>query len=274
MTDKQMPLGQVSTYPENYDPSLLFAVSRAPKRVEVGLHPEHPGFVGEDVWNAWEVSWLLPSGKPVVAIADIRVPALSPNIIESKSLKLYLNSWNQHVANEFAQVAQTMTHDLTQAAGAPVSVTLIPIQQADQYFNIAPTQAICIDELEVSISQYQPQGNLLRLTGSKRVSQTLVSHLLKSNCPVTSQPDWGSLFVSYQGPEIDHEALLRYVISFRQHTDFHEQCVERAFADLQALGSFDELTVWARYVRRGGLDINPWRSTHLAQARNDRHVRQ
>lgn len=273
MTDKQMPLGQVSQYPGQYDPSLLFAVSRAPKRQEINLAADAPGFVGQDVWNAWEVSWLLPSGKPVVAIAEIRLPALSPNLIESKSLKLYLNSWNQHVAASSDRVVAQIEKDLSAAAGAPVTVAVTPVAQAAQSFAVQSDEAKCIDELDIEVNSYQPEADLLAL-GEGEVSETLVSHLLKSNCPVTSQPDWGSLFVRYQGRQIDHESLLRYVVSFRQHTDFHEQCVERAFADIQRLGNFESLTVWARYVRRGGLDINPWRSTHESVADNDRHVRQ
>lgn len=273
MTDKQMPLGQVSQYPEQYDPSLLFPVSRAPKRQEINLDVNAPGFVGQDVWNAWEVSWLLPSGKPVVAIAEIRLPALSPNLIESKSLKLYLNSWNQHVASSTQGVIAQIEHDLSAAAGAPVSVSITPVAQAPQSFSVKDCDATCIDDLDIEVNNYQPEAGLLSL-GQNEVSETLVSHLLKSNCPVTSQPDWGSLYVRYTGTQIDHESLLRYVISFRQHTDFHEQCVERAFADIQRLGAFESLTVWARYVRRGGLDINPWRSTHEPIADNQRHVRQ
>ncbi|WP_119394163.1 NADPH-dependent 7-cyano-7-deazaguanine reductase QueF [Salinibius halmophilus] len=273
MSTKQMPLGQVSQYPEQYDPSLLFPVPRAPKREEIGLSPEQPGFVGQDVWNAWEVSWLLPSGKPVVVIAEIRVPALSPFLIESKSLKLYLNSWNQHVSPDAEVVGKTIATDLSNAAGAEVEVRLVGLNEAQAAFAVQHDDAICIDDLPVEIDQYQPQGNLLAVNNDQ-ANETLVSHLLKSNCPVTGQPDWGSLYVRYRGSKIDREALLRYVISFRQHTDFHEQCVERAFADLAAIGQFDSLTVWARYVRRGGLDINPWRSTDKAEAENGRHVRQ
>lgn len=273
MTNKTMPLGQQSEYPNAYDPSLLFAVPRAPKRKEIGLSPTAPGFVGEDVWNAWEVSWLLPSGKPVVAIAEIRIPALSPNLIESKSLKLYLNSWNQHKAASQSGVQAQIEADLSDAAQAPVTVSLFAMSDDLSGFAVAREQAVCIDELDIDVEQYQPQSDLLRVQ-AEQTSEQLVSHLLKSNCPVTGQPDWGSLYVRYQGPKLDRSALLRYVISFRQHTDFHEQCVERAYRDIAALGEFQSLTVFARYARRGGLDINPWRSSHQAKADNLRHVRQ
>lgn len=271
--NKELLLGQLTQYPEQYDAGLLFPVARAPKWLELGLDPAQLPFVGEDVWLAWEVSWLNTKGKPVVAVAEVRLPANSPNIIESKSFKLYLNGFNQLQLANWQAAEALMVKDLSQAAAAPVSVRLLSLAQAEQLLSVCPVQAICIDDLDIDCQHYQPRPQLLRQS-ELPVKQSLVSHLLKSNCPVTGQPDWASLVIDYRGGQLDLEALLAYVVSFRMHTDFHEQCVERIYQDLWSLGGMQELTVYARYLRRGGLDINPWRSSHQPVADNRRLVRQ
>jgi 7-cyano-7-deazaguanine reductase len=268
------PLGKRSAYVSRYAPELLFAIPRAPKWAELGLSAQALPYRGVDYWTCFELSWLLPSGKPVVAVAEFAIAADSPNIIESKSFKLYLNSLNQTIfANETA-VRQSLTRDLSAVAGKPVSVRLFSLEEVTRQ-GLAALPGACIDGLEVAINEYAaPNPGLLRCDVSRSVEETVHSHLLKSNCPVTGQPDWGSLLVQYRGPALEHESLLAYLISFRQHADFHEQCVERIFLDLQRLLQPDALTVYARYVRRGGLDINPYRSTLDVPAERLRLARQ
>ncbi|MNM91319.1 NADPH-dependent 7-cyano-7-deazaguanine reductase [compost metagenome] len=220
------------------------------------------------------MSWLLPSGKPVVAIGEFAIPADSPNIIESKSFKLYLNSLNQTVFETPAALEACLAKDLSAAAGKPVAVQIRSLADVEGQ-GVVALPGVCIDDLDVSISNYeQPQPELLGCDSSRIVEETLHSHLLKSNCPVTGQPDWGSVTVHYRGAALDHASLLTYLISFRQHADFHEQCVERIYLDLKRLLNPEFLTVYARYVRRGGLDINPYRSTETVTLPNLRLVRQ
>jgi 7-cyano-7-deazaguanine reductase len=253
-------LGQAVAYRDTYTPELLFPIERQLKRDELGLRADALPFVGEDLWNAYELSWLDPRGKPVVAIGRFRVPADTPRLIESKSLKLYLNSFNQQRCAGLAEVRETLARDLSAAAGGAVAVEIEPLASRPQRAVRYP-DGVCIDGLEIDIDCYQPAPELLRAPGAD-TSETLYSHLLKSNCLVTGQPDWGMLVVRYRGPAIDREALLRYVVSFRMHNEFHEQCVERVFCDLLARCRPRELAVWARYTRRGGLDINPFRASH------------
>ena len=227
-----------------------------------------------DFWNCFELSWLLPSGKPVVAMGEFAIPADSPNIIESKSFKLYLNSLNQTVFAADAELLAVLVKDLSAAAGKPVGVRLRSLAEVTAE-GVVAAPGICIDELDVTISNYaQPMPELLRCDPAQVVEESLHSHLLKSNCPVTGQPDWGTLVVEYRGAALDHASLLAYLVSFRQHADFHEQCVERIFLDLQRLLKPEWLTVYARYVRRGGLDINPYRSSAAITPENRRLVRQ
>lgn len=267
-------LGKQTDYVTQYDTSLLFPIERRFKWQEFGIDENNLPYQGVDIWNAYELSWLLPSGKPVVAVAEIRVPAESPNIIESKSFKLYLNSLNQSQFASFAEVQAVMSRDLTAIAGAPVQVWIKTLAQAATEA-VVELPGICIDEQDIAISQYdQPNASLLQCRPSKQVKESLHTHLLRSSCPVTGQPDWGSLCVEYQGAALCHASLLAYVISFRQHQDFHEQCVERIFLDLYQLLKPQKLTVFARYLRRGGLDINPYRSTHSLELANTRLVRQ
>ena len=268
------PLGKSSEYISTYTPSLLFPIPRAAKWAELGLSAETLPYAGVDFWTCFELSWLLPSGKPVVAIGEFCFAADSPNIVESKSFKLYLNSLNQTVFADKPNLVATLQTDLSAASGKPVSVRVRSLDefQAD---GVGVLPGVCIDDLDITVSDYaQPRPELLRCDASQLVEESVYSHLLKSNCPVTSQPDWGTVVVEYRGAALDHASLLAYLVSFRQHSDFHEQCVERIFLDLQRLLKPEKLTVYARYVRRGGLDINPYRSTETVEFQNVRLVRQ
>ncbi|MEX6503351.1 NADPH-dependent 7-cyano-7-deazaguanine reductase QueF [Pseudomonas zhanjiangensis] len=268
------PLGKSSEYIATYTPSLLFPIPRAPKWAELGMSAETLPYRGVDFWNCFELSWLLPSGKPVVAIGEFAIPADSPNIIESKSFKLYLNSLNQSVFAGADELLAVLEKDLSAAAGKAVGVRVRSLAEVAAE-GVATPPGTCIDELDVSIDSYaQPRPELLKCEAGRLVEESLHSHLLKSNCPVTGQPDWGSVVVQYRGAALDHASLLAYLVSFRQHADFHEQCVERIFLDLRRLLEPEHLTVYARYVRRGGLDINPYRSTEAIHPDNRRLVRQ
>jgi 7-cyano-7-deazaguanine reductase len=258
-TPAQSPLGKTSAYQADYAPELLFPIPRQQKRDELGLAGTLP-FFGVDIWNAYELSWLNMRGKPQVAIATFTVPADSPNIIESKSFKLYLNSFNQtRLANTDALLA-LLREDLTAAAGATVSVSLT-LQEDFGRLKMGELDGLLLDRLDLEIDNYRPAPELLKASdGEAIVEETFVSHLLKSNCLVTGQPDWGSVQIHYVGPQIDQESLLRYLIGFRDHNEFHEQCVERIFVDILRQCKPSKLAVYARYTRRGGLDINPWRA--------------
>ncbi|MFL9814814.1 NADPH-dependent 7-cyano-7-deazaguanine reductase QueF [Stutzerimonas sp. VN223-3] len=268
------PLGKSSAYVANYSPEQLFPIPRAPKWAELGLTADTLPYRGVDIWNCYELSWLLPSGKPVVAIGEFAIPADSPNIIESKSFKLYLNSLNQSVFESREALVAVMTNDLSAAAGKPVEVRLRTLDEVAEE-GIARLPGRCIDELDVAMDHYDsPRTDLLRCDAERQIEECLHSHLLKSNCPVTGQPDWGTVVVDYRGAALDPASLLAYLVSFRQHADFHEQCVERIFLDLQRLLKPERLSVYARYVRRGGLDINPYRSSEAMSPSNGRLVRQ
>lgn len=267
-----LSLGQQSAYISQYTPSLLQPVPRSLNRDDLGLRGELP-FQGCDVWTLYELSWLNAKGKPVVAIGEVFVPATSPNLIESKSFKLYLNSFNQTRCDSLEAVQALLVQDLSGCAGAPVSVTLFTLDQAPH--QIAQLPGECIDNLDIEVDGYEFDETLLQgAAGREIVEETLHSHLLKSNCLVTSQPDWGSVVIHYRGPRLDREKLLRYLISFRQHNEFHEQCIERIFTDLKYFCAPEQLTVHARYTRRGGLDINPFRSDWEPVPANLRLIRQ
>ncbi|AJY51548.1 MULTISPECIES: NADPH-dependent 7-cyano-7-deazaguanine reductase QueF [Halomonadaceae] len=257
-TLEHAPLGRDSAYPEQYDAGLLYPIPRAANRVPLGIEEGALPFEGEDEWHAFEVSWLNSRGKPIVAVARFRLPAHSPNLIESKSWKLYLNSFNQTRFYSRQEVMETLANDLAVAAGAEVSVELFDVDAPELSAQHLPGE--CLDDLDIAVSDYTPSSAHLTV-GEEVVEETLYSHLLKSNCPVTGQPDWGSVLIRYQGPKIDREGLLRYLIGFRQHQDFHEHCVEHIFTDLMTHAKPTQLLVLARYVRRGGLDISPWRAT-------------
>lgn len=254
-------LGKTTAYAEYYDPSLLFPIPRQSKRDELAIVAGNLPFVGHDLWNAYELSWLNPKGKPQVALAQFWVPADTPFLIESKSLKLYLNSLNQTVFADQAEVLGCLQNDLSAAAGGVVRVDLQNLSELSQR-QLGVLPGVSLDELDVACTHYQPDASLLRVCGQSLVHETLRSHLLKSNCLVTGQPDWASVVIEYAGLAIDHASLLQYIVSFRQHNEFHEQCVERIFTDILNRCRPTQLSVWARYTRRGGLDINPWRSTH------------
>ena len=267
---EQSPLGKQSEYVDEYDSSLLFPIPRQESRDQTG-YGLTTSVYGEDIWNGYEISWLDSSGKPEVRIAEVRIPAVSDFLIESKSLKLYLNSFNQTRFESEQQVLDRMVADLSVVAREPVIVSFLSL---DHDWAKAPS-ADCLDTLPVSITQYEPDASLLDTEPGADWNGWVCSHLLKSNCPVTGQPDWGSVYIHYHGDKIRPESLLAYIVSMRQHQGFHEQCVEQMFSDIMAHCRPQELTVCARYVRRGGLDINPVRSTrHTAPFPNFRLNRQ
>lgn len=254
-----LSLGKVTEYATEYQPELLQGVPRSLNRNDLNLGTELP-FKGVDLWTGYEVSWLNAKGKPIVAIAEFYVPITSPNLIESKSFKLYLNSFNQTKFADWSLVHTSMVTDLSNCAGQPVSVRLHDISEVS-HFQVKALPGENIDGLDIEIENYQFDTSLLRTSKTDvPVHETLNSHLLKSNCLITNQPDWASVIIEYKGTQIDREALLKYLISFRMHNEFHEQCVERIYTDLMEHCKPDELSVYARYTRRGGLDINPFRS--------------
>jgi 7-cyano-7-deazaguanine reductase len=279
-TPKHSRLGKPTGYADQYDASLLFPIARAPQRAELGLGASLP-FMGADLWTAFELSWLNPRGKPQVALAHITVPCESVNLIESKSFKLYLGSFNNTRFADAAEVLARLRADLTEAAwrGAVVQSSVGVKLVAAEWFDREPIEeldGLSLDRLDLDCDRYSPAPELLSAaTDEAPVSEVLTSNLLRSNCPVTGQPDWGSVQISYFGPQIDQAGLLRYLISFRKHNGFHEDCVERMFMDIQTRCQPHKLSVYARYTRRGGLDINPFRTSYpQALPANRRTARQ
>ena len=271
---KSLKLGQKTEYASQYDRTLLQPVPRALNRDGLGITQNQPFTIGADIWTAYEISWLNEKGLPQVAIADIYLDYQSQNLIESKSFKLYLNSFNQSKFADFNAVQQTMQRDLSECAQGDVKVRLNPVSVYNSQ-KIDHLQGDCIDEQDIEITSYEFNANWLKdCVSDEIVEEKLVSHLLKSNCLITNQPDWGTLHIHYVGKKINHEKLLRYVVSFRQHNEFHEQCVERIFCDLLHYAKPEKLTVYARYTRRGGLDINPFRSNFENLPENLRLARQ
>jgi len=271
MTAHDLPLGRHVAYPSGYDASLLYPIARTLGRAALGIAAgDALPFIGTDRWHAYELSWLDPRGKPRAATATITVPADSPWLVESKSLKLYLNSFNATRFDTAAAVRARIADDLSRVAGGTVAVADgVPAGRHDG-------DALLLDALDIAIDDYGPPNpEFLHGDSGDLVAETLHSNLLKSNCPVTGQPDWASVRIGYRGPRIDHAGLLRYLVSFRDHAEFHEQCVERIFVDLVARCRPQSLSVEARYTRRGGLDINPWRATPgLEPPRPGRDLRQ
>jgi 7-cyano-7-deazaguanine reductase len=255
------PLGQQTQYVSVYSPELLFPIQRQLSRHTLSLSNGNLPFYGVDIWTGYELSWLDERGKPEVAVAEFHIPCISPCIIESKSFKLYLNSFNQTRLKSIEQVREMLIQDLSRAAGASVVVNIASVTERESITE--KLDGICLDDLAVNINTYHPAPELLSIDASSSVKEVLVSHLLKSNCPVTGQPDWASVQVSYAGARINHENLLRYIISFREHQDFHEHCVERMFVDIMQRCQPSSLSVYARYTRRGGLDINPFRTSEV-----------
>jgi len=279
-TPEESQLGKPAPYVDQYDPSQLFPLSRLPKRVELGLHGTVP-FFGADLWTAFELSWLTPRGKPQVAIAHITIPCETPNIIESKSFKLYLNSFTNTQFASVDEVRARIRADVGEAVwrGAPSQSSVgVRILMPDQ-FDREPVQeldGLSLDRLDIECTQYTPAPELLAAAFDEQpVEEVLTSNLLKSNCLVTGQPDWGSVQIRYSGPQIDQGGLLQYLVSFRNHNEFHEQCVERIFMDVWTRCKPTKLAVYARYTRRGGLDINPFRTSHpMSPPANVRTARQ
>lgn len=269
-TPQHSQLGKASAYTDQYDASLLFPLPRETKRRALGITGSLP-FLGADLWTAFELSWLNPKGKPQVALAHITVPCESTHIVESKSFKLYLNSFNNSRFASAETVRERLRDDVSAAIwhGAPVRASAGVRLLLPDRFDAEPVQeldGLSIDRLDVECTQYQPAPQLLSAALDEQpVAETLVSHLLKSNCLVTGQPDWGSVQIRYSGPQIDQAGLLQYIVSFRNHNEFHEQCVERIYMDILTRCKPAKLSVYARYTRRGGLDINPWRSSHPQQ---------
>lgn len=256
------PLGKKSAYITQYQRDLLFPIPRKGKRDEIHVPVVLP-FKGVDIWNAYEISWLNGKGKPVVALGEFILPCESPHIIESKSFKLYLNSFTNTKFNSVAEVSEIIQRDLSEYAGAPVQVTITPLTAFTQN-QIKGFSGICLDEQDVTCTEYMVNPAFLQLESADVVAETVYSDLLKSNCLVTGQPDWGSVQIAYTGKKINHAGLLQYIVSFRNHIEFHEQCVERIFMDIMLHCQPQKLTVHACYTRRGGLDINPFRSTENA----------
>ncbi len=257
-----------------HSPDLLQPISRAEGRSRLGIEGPLP-FSGVDIWNSYELSWLTSAGKPVAAIGEFRFPASSPRIIESKSLKLYLNSFSGNRYDSVESVCSILRDDLARTSGMETEVRLHDVAAAELK---APSNfpGRCIDDLELEISAYDLEPALLSdgTDAGDPVMETLYSNLFKSNCPVTGQPDWASILVRYRGPRIREERLLAYLVSYRNHAEFHEQCVERVFMDIKERCEPEALTVYARYTRRGGLDINPFRSNFEETPENLRLLRQ
>lgn len=255
-----LPLGKPTDYVDTYTPSLLQGIPRATMREPLGLDSGELPFRGVDAWNGYELSWLNKRGRPEVAAVRIVVPATTPHIFESKSLKLYLTSFSQSQFASRADVQRTLESDLRLAARAPVIVEVVPLDQLDSA-GLAHYTGTSLDTQDIDASVYEVTPDLLETRGDVNVRETLFTHLLRTRCPVTGQPDWGSLWIQYAGPPIDHAGLLRYIISYRTHQGFHEETVERMFVDLTRRCEPTTLTVQANYLRRGGLEINPFRSS-------------
>lgn len=266
-TPDQSQLGKASTYVDQYDASLLFPIPRADKRAEIGVGSTPP-FFGADMWTAFELSWLTPRGKPQVALAHFTVPCETPNIIESKSFKLYLSSFNNTRFADATEVQARLRADLSEAAwrGSGQAATLGVRLLLPEMFDREPVHeldGLSLDRLDIECTRYTPAPELLTAAFDEQpVTEVLTSNLLKSNCLVTGQPDWGSVQIRYSGPQIEQGGLLQYLVSFRNHNEFHEQCVERIFMDVWRQCKPTQLSVYARYTRRGGLDINPFRTSH------------
>ncbi len=253
-------LGKNITYDSTYNPNRLFPVPRDLKRKEIGIHDHNLPFYGVDCWNHYEVSWLNENGKPIVALAEIIYDCTTPNIVESKSLKLYFNSLNQTKLKNTQTFIEIVEKDLSDCVGGEVNVNVVHLLDAKHINYFTHFKGICLDSIDTDCSIYTVDNSYLT-TRDQLVEETLYSDLLKSNCLVTNQPDWGSVQISYRGNQINHEGLLKYIVSFRLHNEFHEQCIERIYVDIMQRCKPEKLTVHGRYTRRGGIDINPFRSS-------------
>jgi len=253
-------LGQQTHYDQCYNPQRLYPLSRTSKRVEIGIDPQKLPFYGFDCWNHYEVSWLNLKGKPMVASAEIIYDCSSPNIVESKSLKLYFNSLNNTKFSGSFELEKTIQADLERVIDSPVKLVLKSLDKHQPVLLQPHFEGHCIDHLDIECDTYEINPQLL-FVHSQPINESLYSDLLKSNCLVTNQPDWGSILIQYQGNKIDPAGLLRYIVSYRNHNEFHEQCIERIFNDIMQQCKPEKLTIYGRYTRRGGIDINPLRST-------------
>lgn len=269
----QSELGQSSLYDPCYNPERLFPIARADKRQEMGIDPKNLPFYGFDCWNHYEVSWLNEKGKPVVAVAEIIYDCTTPYLIESKSLKLYFNSFNNTRFKDSEDVRLTVERDLAKRLEGAVQVKIRPLKEKELTAIQAAPEGVCLDDLDITCSVYEVEPDYL-FVEEREVNEVLYSDLLKSNCLVTNQPDWGSIQIAYKGPQINRQGLLKYLVSFRNHNEFHEQCIERIFMDITHRCNPQKLTVYGRYTRRGGLDINPYRSTEKEKGLNRRLIRQ
>ncbi|MCW8397488.1 NADPH-dependent 7-cyano-7-deazaguanine reductase QueF [Legionella sp. PATHC038] len=272
---EQSELGKKSAYDETYNPNRLYPIPRAGKRQEIGVDPTRLPFYGFDCWNHYEVSWLNAKGKPMVAIAELFYECNSPNLIESKSLKLYFNSFNNTRISSVSELENTIKRDLQERVGAEVWVKIHHMDSSVQFSIQQSLVGDSLDQLDIECSVYLVEPAFLSVS-NEDVEETLYSNLLKSNCLVTNQPDWGSVQIAYKGKKINREGLLKYLVSYRNHNEFHEQCIERIFVDIMNYCKPEKLTVYGRYTRRGGLDINPYRSTEKTSftGKNLRLIRQ
>jgi 7-cyano-7-deazaguanine reductase len=267
LTPEKSELGKSARYDAMYNPEKLFPIPRKDKRLELGLIAGLP-FYGIDLWNHYEVSWLNQKGKPVVAMAEISYDCESPNIIESKSMKLYFNSFNNTKCKSVDNARAMMERDLSERVGLPVTVNIKLLSELKNQKLTVHLPGTSIDELDVECHEYKVNPELLT-TEKTKVEEILCTDLLKSNCLVTHQPDWCSVQISYKGKKINHENLLKYIVSFRNDNEFHEQCIEKIFIHIMQYCKPEELTIYGRSTRRGGLDINSWRSTQKMQGNID-----
>jgi len=256
-----MLLGRQTPVIDSYAPHLLYPIPRAGGREHIGCSQSQP-FTGSDLWHAYEISWLDSQGTPVVRVGRVTVPASSANMVESKSFKLYLNSLNNTVFDSDATVATVIRGDIARVVGAEVKLELLAVEDAS-LAGVA-LSGNCLDSLAVTAPVGEPCADMLELQAGTIVEERLYTHLLRSLCPVTGQPDWASVWLHYRGTALQHESLLRYIIAYRRHQEFHEQCVERMFCDIHRRIEPQFLHIQAFYTRRGGLDINPFRSTDPA----------
>lgn len=271
---EESDLGKSVFYSQTYDANLLFPILRESKRHEIGILTKELPFVGFDLWNHYEVSWLNAKGKPIVAIAEISYPCESACIIESKSMKLYFNSFNNTKFSNIEEVTKVIIKDLSERVKSKVQVVIKDLSNIQNLVAYAKMDGVCLDSLDVECSSYTVNKDYLT-TLSTPCSETVYSNLLKSNCLITNQPDWASIQITYKGNKIEHLGLLKYLISFRNHNEFHEQCIERIFMDIMQMCKPTELNIIGRYTRRGGLDINVYRcSNKLSNIKNNRLVRQ
>ncbi|MGH8190267.1 MAG: NADPH-dependent 7-cyano-7-deazaguanine reductase QueF [Rhodanobacteraceae bacterium] len=277
MVERDSPLGRKTEYPATVDPSVLFPIARADARKPLGIDADPLPFTGADIWNAWELSWLDAHGKPRVAVAELRVPCDSSNLVESKSVKLYLGGYAMTRFDDAQDVRARIADDVSAKVGVPVEAALLEAADFPR-LAIADLAGESLDEQQIGIDGYGPPrpDHLCTRTGGRVVEEALVTRLFRSVCPVTGQPDWATVQVRYRGIPIERTGLLRYVVSYREHADFHEACVERMFTDIQQHCRPLSLLVYARFLRRGGIDINPWRATpgFASMLANTRDARQ